>query len=44
MQDVVLYNVEVTGPEHAALVTNRACRIALGDRGSPILPCRKILR
>jgi thiamine pyrophosphate-dependent acetolactate synthase large subunit-like protein len=33
MQDVVLYNVEVTGPEHAALVTNRACRIALGDRG-----------
>jgi len=32
MQDVALYNVEVTGPEHAALVTNRACRIALGDR------------
>jgi pyruvate dehydrogenase (quinone) len=33
MQDVALYNVEVTGPEHAVLVTNRACRIALGDRG-----------
>src|SRR6202044_823247 len=25
--------VEVTGPEHAVLVTNRACRVALGDRG-----------
>jgi pyruvate dehydrogenase (quinone) len=33
MEDVALYNVEVTGPEHAVLVTNRACRIALGDRG-----------
>ena len=33
MQDVALYNVEVTGPEHAVLVTNRACRSALGDRG-----------
>ena len=33
MQDVALYNVEVTGPEHAVLVTNRACRAALGDRG-----------
>jgi pyruvate dehydrogenase (quinone) len=33
MQDVALYNVEVTGPEHAMLVTNRACRVALGDRG-----------
>jgi pyruvate dehydrogenase (quinone) len=33
MQEVALYNVEVTGPEHAALVTNRACRAALGDRG-----------
>src|ERR1700722_18181291 len=33
MQDVALYNVEVTGPEHAVLVTNRACRVALGDRG-----------
>ena len=28
-----LYNVEVTGPEHAVLVTNRACCVALGDRG-----------
>jgi pyruvate dehydrogenase (quinone) len=33
MQDVALFNVEVTGPEHAVLVTNRACRVALGDRG-----------
>jgi len=33
MQDVALYNVEVTGLEHAVLVTNRACRVALGDRG-----------
>jgi pyruvate dehydrogenase (quinone) len=33
MQDVALYNVEVTGPEHAVLVTNRACRVALGDCG-----------
>ena len=33
MQDVALYNVEVTRPEHAVLVTNRACRVALGDRG-----------
>jgi pyruvate dehydrogenase (quinone) len=33
MQDVALYNVEVTGPEHAVLVANRACRVALGDRG-----------
>ena len=33
MQDVALYNVEVTGPDHAMLVTNRACRVALGDRG-----------
>ena len=33
MQDVALYNVEVTGPEHAVIVANRACRAALGDRG-----------
>ncbi|MBV9970978.1 MAG: pyruvate oxidase [Xanthobacteraceae bacterium] len=33
MQDVALYNVEVTGPEHAVVVVNRACRAALGDRG-----------
>ena len=33
MQDVALYNVEVTGPEHAVLVANRACRAALGERG-----------
>ena len=44
MQDVALYNVEVTGPEHAVLVSNRACRIALGDRGVAILPCRRTLR
>ncbi|MBV9828194.1 MAG: pyruvate oxidase [Alphaproteobacteria bacterium] len=33
MQEVALYNVEVTGPEHAIMVANRACRAALGDRG-----------
>ena len=33
MQEVALYNVEVTGPEHAVLVANRACRAALGGRG-----------
>ncbi|MBV8576461.1 MAG: hypothetical protein JOZ58_15700, partial [Acetobacteraceae bacterium] len=29
MQEVALYNVEVTGPEHAIVVANRACRAAL---------------
>jgi len=33
MQDVALYNVEVTGPDHALIVANRACRAALGNRG-----------
>jgi len=33
MKDVALYNVAVTGPDHALLVGNRACRAALGDRG-----------
>ncbi len=33
MDEVALYNEEVTGPEHAIIVTNRACRAALGDRG-----------
>jgi pyruvate dehydrogenase (quinone) len=33
MQDVALYNEQVTGPEHAVIVGNRACRAALGDRG-----------
>jgi len=33
MQDVALYNVEVTGPDHALIVANRACRAALGHRG-----------
>lgn len=33
MQGVALYNEEVTGPEHAVIVGNRACRAALGDRG-----------
>jgi len=33
MQTVALYNEEVTGPEHAVIVGNRACRAALGDRG-----------
>ena len=33
MQSVALYNEEVTGPEHAVIVANRACRAAMGDRG-----------
>ena len=33
MEPVALYNVEVTGPQHAIIVANRACRAALGDRG-----------
>src|ERR1700722_3574473 len=33
MQGVALYNEQITGPEHAVIVTNRACRAALGDRG-----------
>ncbi|MBV8510619.1 MAG: pyruvate oxidase, partial [Xanthobacteraceae bacterium] len=33
MAPLATYNEEVTGPEHALLVANRACRAALGDRG-----------
>jgi pyruvate dehydrogenase (quinone) len=33
MQSVALYNEEITGPEHALIVGNRACRIALSERG-----------
>jgi pyruvate dehydrogenase (quinone) len=33
MQQVALYNVEVTSPGHALIVANRACRAALGERG-----------
>jgi pyruvate dehydrogenase (quinone) len=33
MTPLATYNEEVTGPEHALLVANRACRAALGDRG-----------
>jgi pyruvate dehydrogenase (quinone) len=33
MEQVAVYNVEVTGPQHAIIVANRACRAALGDRG-----------
>jgi pyruvate dehydrogenase (quinone) len=33
MEDVALYNVQVTGPGHALIVGNRACRAALGHRG-----------
>jgi pyruvate dehydrogenase (quinone) len=33
MQPLTVYNEEVTGPEHAILIANRACRAALGDRG-----------
>jgi pyruvate dehydrogenase (quinone) len=33
MQDVACFNVEITGPAHAVIVANRACRAALGQRG-----------
>jgi len=33
MQDVSLFNVEITGPAHALTIVNRACRAALGNRG-----------
>jgi pyruvate dehydrogenase (quinone)/pyruvate decarboxylase len=33
MEPLTVYNEEVTGPEHAILIGNRACRAALGDRG-----------
>jgi pyruvate dehydrogenase (quinone) len=33
VEDIAVYNVTVTGPEHAVIVANRACRAALGDRG-----------
>ncbi|HEY1724567.1 MAG TPA: thiamine pyrophosphate-binding protein [Steroidobacteraceae bacterium] len=33
MQDVALYNTQISGPLNAAIVTNLACRAALGLRG-----------
>jgi pyruvate dehydrogenase (quinone)/pyruvate decarboxylase len=33
MEHVALFNVQVTGPRHASLVGNRACRAAVGKRG-----------
>ena len=33
MRPLTVYNEEVTGPEHALIIANRACRAALGDRG-----------
>ena len=33
MDRLTVYNEEVTGPEHALIIANRACRAALGDRG-----------
>jgi pyruvate dehydrogenase (quinone) len=33
MEDVALYNERINGPAHALFVANRACRIALGQRG-----------
>ena len=33
MKDVSLYNVAVTGPAHALIVGNQACRFAMGSRG-----------
>jgi pyruvate dehydrogenase (quinone)/pyruvate decarboxylase len=33
MRDVAIYNIAVTGPIHAGIVGNLACRSALGERG-----------
>jgi pyruvate dehydrogenase (quinone) len=33
MQDVALYNTQISGPLNAEVVTNLACRAALGQRG-----------
>src|ERR1700761_7238133 len=33
MEPVALYNTEVSGPQHAVLVANEACRAALGEKG-----------
>jgi len=33
MEPLTVYNEEVTGPEHAVIIANRACRAALADRG-----------
>lgn len=33
MQDVALFDEQVTGPAHAVFIANRACRAALGGRG-----------
>ena len=33
MEPLAVYNEEVTGPEHAILIANRACRAEQGDRG-----------
>jgi pyruvate dehydrogenase (quinone)/pyruvate decarboxylase len=33
MEDLASYNVQITGPGHALIVGNHACRIALGNRG-----------
>jgi pyruvate dehydrogenase (quinone) len=33
MRDVAIYNVAITGPIHAGIVGNLACRSALGQRG-----------
>ena len=41
MRPLTVYNEEVTGPEHAILIANRACRAALGDRGVAHLPIGK---
>jgi pyruvate dehydrogenase (quinone) len=33
MEPLTVYNEEVTGPEHAVIIGNRACRAALANRG-----------
>jgi pyruvate dehydrogenase (quinone) len=44
MQDVSVFNEQVTGPAHALFVCNRACRAALGGRGVAHLTIAKDLQ
>jgi hypothetical protein len=44
MQSVAPYNEEVTGPKHALIIGDRACRMALAERGVAHLTVSKDLQ
>jgi thiamine pyrophosphate-dependent acetolactate synthase large subunit-like protein len=44
MQDVAPFNEQVTGPAHAVFIGNRACRIAMSQRGVAQLTVAKDVR